>query len=263
MHIIISKHERFDIMSRRKLEISHRYYSYRKLKDIYDHADDAAMKIKLLAILQTWDGLTSREVAENLHMSDRYVRKWIHRYNEGGLPGLEDTRGGYFAGYLTDEQKQLVKDILQKSPMDCGFNHSNWTIPLLKLWIDKNLQVNYQTASLYDVVHNLGFTLQRPKKQSRNANPKQQEQFKEELKDLIETSGSNTVILYEDEAIITDEPTTTRKWALEGNQPIIPTDSRGPRKRKVMFGAVNPADGHVYYSTCEAGNSDTFKNFLK
>lgn len=238
-------------MSRRRLEVTHRYFSYRKLKEIYEHTDDAAMMIKILAILETWDGLSSLEVAENIHMSDRYVRKWVHRYNEAGISGLADTRGGYFTGYLSDEQKQLVKEILQKSPMDCGFNHSNWTMPLLKLWIDKNLNVNYKTASLYDVVHNLGFTLQRPKKQSCKANPQLQEQFKEELKEIIESVDDNTVILYEDEAIITDEPTTTRKWALKGNQPIVPTESRGPRQRKVIFGAVNPSDGHVNYSTYE------------
>jgi transposase len=250
-------------MSRRKLEISHRHYSYRKLKDIYEHTDDAAMKLRILAILQTWDGLTSREVAENLHVTHRSVSEWINRYNENSLQGLEDTRGGHYAGYLSNEQKQLVKEVLQKSPMDCGFNRSNWTMPLLKLWIDRNLQVNYKAASLYDVVHNIGFTLQRPKKRNHKVNPQLQEQYKEELKNLIETSDNNTVILYEDEAIITDEPTTNLKWALKGNQPIIPTDNHGPRQRRAIFGAVNPADGHVYYSTYETGNSNNFKDFLK
>lgn len=69
-------------MSRRKLEISHKYYSYRKLKDIYDRTNDVAMKLKVLAILQTWDGSTSREVAENLHKSHRYVQKWVHLKEE-------------------------------------------------------------------------------------------------------------------------------------------------------------------------------------
>jgi transposase len=250
-------------MSRRKLEVSHRYYSYRKLEDIYKHTNDAAMKVKLLAILQVWDGLTCSEVAKNIHKSDRYVSKWVNRYNESGLPGLKDARGGYSTGYLSDEEKQIIKEVFQKSPKDCGFNKSNWTIPMLKRWIDKNLHIIYKPSSLYDVVHNLGFTIQRPKKQNRNVDPQLQEQFKKELKDLVEETDNNTVILYEDEAIITDEPTATRKWALKGKQPVIPTDSRGPRKRKVMFGAVNPADGHVYYSTYDSGNSETFRDFLK
>lgn len=260
----INKMKRVDIMSRRKLEINTRYYSYKELEDLYDQNDDnAAMQLKILILLQTWDGLTSLDVAKNLHKSDGYVRKWIHRYNKYGLSGLSDIRGGHYEGYLTQEQKQTIKEVLQKSPRDCGFNRSNWTMSLLKLWIDKNMKVNYKASSLYDVVHNLGFTLQRPKKQNRKADEELKQQFKDDLKQLIEGLDDDTVVLYEDEAVFTDEPTTTRKWALKGCQPIIPTYSHGSRKRTVMFGAVNPNDGEVFYSTCEAGNSNTFKDFLK
>jgi hypothetical protein len=58
-----------------------------------------------------------------------------------------------------------------------------------------------------------------------------------------------TSSLYEDEAIIAYEATTTAKWALKGNQPIVATDSIKSRERTVMFGAVNPKDGRVVCST--------------
>ena len=90
-----------------------------------------------------------------------------------------------------------------------------------------------------------------------------QEQFKEELNELLSSKDDDIVILYEDEAIITSEPTTTSKWALKGNQPIVATSSLDSRERIVIFGAVNPADGEVYYSTYEAGNSESFMEFLK
>jgi len=136
-------------------------------------------------------------------------------------------------------------------------------MPLLKLWINKQWGINYKVSSLHDVVHNLGFTLQRPKKQSRNAKKELREQYTDELKELLANVDDDTVILYEDEAIITDEPTVTVKWALKGNQPIVATESSRSRHRTVMFGAVNPKDGEVLYSTYDAGNSETFKDFLK
>lgn len=233
------------------------------LEKIYSDCKDAAMQSKLLAVLQVWDGLTSADVAKNLHKSDFYVRYWVHRYNESGLCGLKDTRHSNNPSYLSEEQKQSVKEALQKSPRECGFNRSNWTMSLLKKWISKQWSINYHPGSLYDIVHGLGFSLQRPKKQSKNAKKQLQEQFKCELQELIAEADDNTVILYEDEAIITDEPTTTLKWSLKGNQPIVPTDSSGSRERVVMFGAVNPKDGEIHYSTYEAGNTDTFKDFLK
>lgn len=35
----------------------------------------------------TWDVLTSCEASENLHVPDRYVRKWAHRNNEEVFQG--------------------------------------------------------------------------------------------------------------------------------------------------------------------------------
>lgn len=85
----------------------------------------------------------------------------------------------------------------------------------------------------------------------------------QELRELVENADEDTVILYEDEAIITDEPTTTGKWAPVGEQPIIPTDSKGSRERRVVFGAVNPKTGEVHCSTEKTGNSENFESFLK
>ncbi len=50
-------------MSRRKLQINKKHCKYAELEKEYDKCQDPAMKTKLLAILQTWDGLTSTDVA--------------------------------------------------------------------------------------------------------------------------------------------------------------------------------------------------------
>jgi transposase len=250
-------------MSRRKLEITNKYNIYEELEASYKDCNDAKLRTRMLAVLQTWDGKPSLEVAKDIHMADTNVRKWVHRFNELGIAGLIDTRRSNRASYLSSEQKQSVIDALQKSPRECGYNKSNWTMPLLKKWISKQWGINYKASSLYDLVHKLGFTLQRPKKQSRNAKKDLQEQYKEELQDLLVKPDDDTVILYEDETIFTDEPTTTLKWSRKGKQPIIPTDSSGSRERIVMFGAVDPTNGKVHYSTSEAGNTDSFKDFLK
>ena len=68
---------------------------------------------------------------------------------------------------LTDEQLFEVTEALKQSPRDYGFNKSNWTMSLLKKWINREFHVNYAVASLYDLVHRLGFSMQRPKKQSK------------------------------------------------------------------------------------------------
>lgn len=76
-------------MSRRKLEINQNHCTYKELEKLYHECKDAALKMRLLAILQTWDGIPSLDVAKNLHKSDAYVRKWIHKYNEQGTKSDE------------------------------------------------------------------------------------------------------------------------------------------------------------------------------
>lgn len=93
-------------------------------------------------------------------------------------------------------------------------------MPLLKIWINRKFGINYAAGSLYDLVHRIGYSLQRPKKQCRNADP-------------------------------------------EKKQLIVQTNSKGSRKRKVIFGACNPKTGEVIYSIEEAGNSESFEDFLK
>lgn len=177
-------------------------------------------------MLKFMEGYTSLKVAELLNTSDFTVRDWLNRYNVLGLNGLIPQKSRGPGCRLTDEQFAQVYKVLLESPREHGFNKSNWTMPLLKKWISKEFGINYAAGSLYGLVHRIGFSLQRPKKQCRNANPEEQASFKNELKELVDNADDDTVILYEDEAIITtDEPTTTYKWAPVGKQPVVQTNS--------------------------------------
>jgi len=252
-----------DTMSRRKVEIKMKHATYEQIQKLYRESNDADLKIRYLAMLKFMEGYTSLKVAELLNVSDSTVREWLNRYNALGLDGLIPQIPKGPSCRLTDEQLAKVYQVLLESPREHGFNKSNWTMSVLKIWIKREFGVNYAAGSLYDLVHRIGYSLQRPKKQCKNADPEKQEAFKKELKELVENSDDDTVILYEDEAIITDEPTTTCKWAPIGKQPVVQTNSKGSRKRKVIFGACNPKTGEVMYSTEESGNSESFEDFLK
>jgi len=252
-----------DVMSRRKVEINIKHATYEQIQQLYRETGDGNLKIRYLAMLKFMEGYTSLKVAELLNTSDSTVREWLNRYNALGLDGLIPQKPKGPECWLNKEQLAEVYQVLMESPRDHGFNKSNWTMPLLKMWISKQFGVNYSAGSLYDLVHRIGYSLQRPKKQCKNADPEKQEAFKKELKDLVDNADDDTVILYEDEAIITDEPTTTCKWAPIGKQPVVQTNSKGSRKRKVIFGACNPKTGEVIYSTEESGNSESFEDFLK
>ena len=83
------------------------------------------------------------------------------------------------------------------------------------------------------------------------------------FQNTIDNKADNTVILYEDEAIVTSEPTITCMWAKKGSRPIVNTDTSKSRERKVIYGSVNPQTGELITQIVDSGNSDNFRSFLK
>lgn len=229
---------------------------------MYNKCKDSKIKIKLLAILLFIEGNPSLGVAKILHKSDSTVREWAHRYNENGVNGLIPLPGGKRHSKLTEEQSRKISEVLLSSPREYGFNKSNWTLSSLKLWIQKEYGVVFSLQGLHYIIRKLGFTHQRPKKQGKYADKQLQKEFRDHLEEVIDNADKDTVILYHDEAIITTEPTICAKWALKGQQPVIPTD-KGSRKRKVIYEAVDPEAGKVHYKSYESGNKKNFQSFLK
>lgn len=246
-----------------RLQVNENILSYDELKALYNECKDSNLKIKYLTVLSFWDGMTSLQVSKALKKSDSTVREYLHRFNEYGLDGLKRKPYPCKDRILNAEQKALVLDALNKSPRESGLHKSNWTIPLLCHWLKFSLGVTFSKQGLYNFVIRNGFSKVRPKKQNKNINPEEAAKFKADLAQIIENKSDNTVILYEDEAIVTDEPTITAKWVKKGSRPIVSTDTKGSRKHKVIFGAVNPETGKVNEKTTDSGNRDNFKSFLK
>jgi transposase len=69
------------------------------------------------------------------------------------------------------------------------------------------------------------------------------------------------VILFQDEASLSNTATVSYKWGLVGKQPQIPQKQR-KRERKTLFGCVEPLSGKVFARKADRGNTVTFFSFL-
>jgi hypothetical protein len=79
------------------------------------------------------EAMTSRETAEILSYSTRWVRILADRYNDGGPDRLGDQRvnNGTEATVLTPEALVALKERLKSSPDDGG----QWTGPKIARWL--------------------------------------------------------------------------------------------------------------------------------
>jgi transposase len=69
------------------------------------------------------------------------------------------------------------------------------------------------------------------------------------------------VVVFEDEASLSNTATVSYAWSPKGKQPQVPQKQRN-RERRTLFGCVEPATGQVVTQITMKGNTKTFFSFL-
>ncbi len=95
-------------------------------------ARDPVLKMRLRAIVLRKKGSDPQEIAASLLVSDRAVRKWVLRYNEGGITALAPKPAGRKEGnpkWDAAPFEGLCREI------DKG---GYWSIPKMQEWLKKH-----------------------------------------------------------------------------------------------------------------------------
>jgi transposase len=73
---------------------------------------------------------------------------------------------------------QKLQNEIQCSPRELGYTQNLWDGLLLSHHLTKNYSVSLSVRQCQRLFHQLGFSLQRPRRQASEADPLQQETFK-------------------------------------------------------------------------------------
>ena len=245
----------------KKLKINKEWGSYEEVCGLYATEKDSRMKMRVLAIKYAYEEKKSEEIAGLLSMTGATIRKYMSRWNRRGYAGLRDIPHPEVERLMKAGEMAEIDKALKKSPRSIGIERSNWSAPVLMKYIDKQYKKKISEGTAYNIFRRLNYTKTRPKKQNKKADPEKAEEFRGEMEKTIGEKDENTLILYEDEAIFTSEPTTCAMWTKKGEQGIVSTSGES-RKRTVIFGAVNPETGDLYEQFSEVANTDSFKEFM-
>src|SRR5690348_15274307 len=110
-------------------------------------------KLKRAQLIQLANqGMSTPEIAKTLQVSERMVRKRLHRFNEQGLLGLEEApRSGRPATY----QPELVGEIIQTAlsrPTDLGEEgYSTWTLDRLVDYLYRVKGIRMQRSRISEI----------------------------------------------------------------------------------------------------------------
>ena len=133
---------------------------------------------RLHVILHVLCGASAYEAAQFYGHSPRTIEYWEHRLLSHGLAGLwEGDRPGR-PGRLSPLEQQRLRNEIQRSPRKLGYDQNLWDGLLLSHHLKEHYSVSIGVRQCQRMFHQLGFTLQRPRRQAHEANLLQQEGFK-------------------------------------------------------------------------------------
>ena len=119
---------------------------------------------RIHAVALNMEGKTAPEIADALKVHRSKVCLWLRRWQDNGMDGiLEGHRSGRPAE-LSERQRRDLADILESGPVSYGFTSGVWTCPMVGRVIEQEFSVSYHAAHVSRILHDLRFSVQRPKK---------------------------------------------------------------------------------------------------
>ncbi len=92
------------------------------------------------------------------------INRWIQKYDKQGLPGLMTKKSPGRPSRLTAEHRLQITHLIDAGPIAAGYQSGVWTGPMIADLIEERFGVRYHNHSVPELLHELGFSLQRPRK---------------------------------------------------------------------------------------------------
>jgi transposase len=129
-----------------------------ELRRLATKAKDGAQARRLLALAAVRDGLNRTEAARLGGMDRQTLRDWVHRFNQHGPDGLIDVKPSGRPAKLSDEQKELLRQLVEAGPDRQKDGVARWRCVDLKRVVGQRFGVDLSEVSLGRVLKKLGFS---------------------------------------------------------------------------------------------------------
>lgn len=115
-------------------------------------------------------GVKPAEVARQMEVSRQSVSRWEKAVEEGGAEALRRPPRFGRPPRLSDAQRaQLVRE-LKAGALAAGFPSELWTLPRIGELIERRFAVRLVQSSVWRLLRELGWSVQRPSGQARERN---------------------------------------------------------------------------------------------
>jgi transposase len=237
-----------------------------ELKQLEREEKQAGRSRRLRIIILALEGWTAPAIAMSVGLSRRICQRWVRRYNDDGLPGLDDQRGtGSPARPLSPEQQQQFRERLEAGPLPEDQVATLRGRDLQRI-LASEFGVLRCLASVYHLLHRLGYSSLRPRPRHHRAEAAAQAKFVEQLPQRLAAIAAahpdqQLRVYFEDEARFGQQGTLTHVWARRGTRPTAVRQTE--YGYLWVLGAVCPATGHAEGLLSPRLNTSVVNTFLE
>lgn len=116
------------------------------------------------AILGYIEGERVVDLAAQLDVTRGSVNRWLQWYQAIGIEGLRTGSPPGPTPKLNDDQRAKLTALVEAGPIAAGYESGVWTGPMVGDLIEQRFGVRYHKHNIPRLLHQLGFSLQRPRK---------------------------------------------------------------------------------------------------
>jgi transposase len=118
------------------------------------------------------------EIADLVGVHVSSVKRWKQAWDDGGVQALAAKPHPGPAEKLSAEQKQELVALLIAGPLAAGYRTDLWTCGRVAEVVRKKFRVSYHPDHLGRILHDLGFTPQKPQRVAREQDAAAVEQWR-------------------------------------------------------------------------------------
>jgi len=116
------------------------------------------------AILGYLEGKRVVDLAAQLDVTRGSVNRWLQWYERLGIEGLRTGCPPGPSPKLNEDQRAELTALVEAGPMAAGYQSGVWTGPMVGDLVERRFGVRYHKHNIPRLLHQLGFSLQRPRK---------------------------------------------------------------------------------------------------
>jgi transposase len=121
------------------------------------------------------NGKSVLKLVEELDVVRASANNWIRWYDTGGTEALKPRKAPGAAPKLTEDQRTELVEFIEAGPQASGYMGGVWTGPRIGDLIRRKFGVRYHNHHVPRLLHQLDFSVQRPRKRLARADKEAQE----------------------------------------------------------------------------------------